>query len=132
MGLESLKKLFINEEDSTEATPVVQKVASNKFPKLDEIEHSSSLFGNIEKVKSSFLRILSYNELNTIIFSTHDIRLAVELADSIYIIGHPEGITDYSTIIKNYDLKELGLAWKEYGPEHESLTKQIKEVLLIT
>jgi ABC-type proline/glycine betaine transport system ATPase subunit len=30
---------------------------------------------------------------NTIIFSTHDIHLAVELAD-IFIFLHPEGVTD--------------------------------------
>jgi ABC-type nitrate/sulfonate/bicarbonate transport system ATPase subunit len=33
------------------------------------------------------------NEYNTIIFSTHDIHLAVELAEVFYI-PHPEGVTD--------------------------------------
>lgn len=86
--------------------------------------------GNIEKVKEAFNRILSSDNLNTIIFSTHDIKLAVELADSIYVIGHPEGVTDYSTILKHFDLKEMGIAWTEYGEQHRALVGEIKELLL--
>lgn len=86
--------------------------------------------GNIEKVKESFTRILNADEYNTIIFSTHDIRLAVELADSIYIIGFPEGTTDYSTIVKHYDLKEMGLAWQQYGDGHRKVVSEIKDLIL--
>ena len=86
--------------------------------------------GNIEKVKESFGRVLTANEYNTIIFSTHDIRLAAELADSIYIVGFPEGTTEYSTIVKHYDLKKMGLAWQPYGSGHRDLVKEIKELLL--
>ena len=86
--------------------------------------------GNIEKVKQSFGKILSADEYNTIIFSTHDIRLAVELADSIYIVGFPEGVTDYSTIVKHYDLKAMGLAWEPYGNGHRQVVTEIKELLL--
>ena len=86
--------------------------------------------GNIEKVKESFGRILSADEYNTIIFSTHDIRLAVELAGSIYIVGFPEGVTDYSTIVKHYDLKAMGLAWEPYSNGHRQVVTEIKELLL--
>jgi polar amino acid transport system ATP-binding protein len=86
--------------------------------------------GNIEKVKQSFDKIQNNNELNTIIFSTHDIKLAIELADSIYVIGHPEGETEYSTILKNFDLKAMGLAWQEYGDGHRKVYNDIKELML--
>jgi polar amino acid transport system ATP-binding protein len=86
--------------------------------------------GNIEKVKQSFDKISAANELNTIIFSTHDIRLAAELADSIYVVGFPEGETSYSTILKHYDLKAIGLAWQSYGDGHRKLVSDIKELLL--
>jgi len=56
--------------------------------------------------------------------------LAAELADSIYIIGNPEGVTDYSTILKHYDLKKMGLAWTKYGDGHRKLVADIKEILL--
>ena len=67
--------------------------------------------------------------MNTIIFSTHDINLAVELADSIYLIGRPEG-ADYSTILKHYDLKQMGLAWTPYNAQHAALVAEIKNIVV--
>jgi polar amino acid transport system ATP-binding protein len=86
--------------------------------------------GNIEKVKESFTKIGQSDERNTIIFSTHDLRLAVEMADSIYIVGFKDGNTEYSTIVKHYDLKEMELAWKTYGEGHRQLVTEIKKILL--
>ena len=111
-------------------TAIIEQMLTSKHFMVFDEPFSGLDVGNIEKVKASFERILSADELNTIIFSTHDIKLAVELADSIYIIGHPEGVTDYSTIIKHYDLKEMGMAWQEYDDRHRSLVKDIKELLI--
>lgn len=111
------------------AAIIEQMLTSKHFMIFDE-PFSGLDVGNIEKVKESFNKILSTNEYNTIIFSTHDIRLAAELADSIYIVGFPEGKTDYSTIIKHYDLKQMGLAWTPYGDGHRRLVLEIKELLL--
>ncbi len=61
--------------------------------------------------------------------STHNIEFAVEMADSIYILGFPEG-ENLSTIIKHYDLKQMGLAWTEYGQKHFELVKEIKEFMI--
>jgi len=107
---------------------IEQMLTSKHFMILDE-PFSGLDVGNIEKVKESFGRILSADEYNTIIFSTHDIRLAVELADSIYIIGYPEGET-VSTVVKHYDLKAMGLAWEPYGNGHRQVVTEIKELLL--
>jgi polar amino acid transport system ATP-binding protein len=104
-------------------------LSSKHFMIFDE-PFSGLDVGNIEKVKQNFERIASDNEYNTIIFSTHDIRLAVELADSIYVIGHPEGVADYSTIVGHYDLKKMGLAWQPYSEGHRKLVTQVKELLL--
>lgn len=111
-------------------TAIIEQMLSNKhFMILDEPASGLDV-GNIEKLKQNFQRIKNDNEYNTIIFSTHDINLAVELADSIYIIGFPEGVTDYSTIVKHYDLKSMGLAWQSYGNGHRTLVSEMKEVLL--
>lgn len=111
-------------------TAIIEKMLIGKhFLILDE-PFSGLDVGNIDKVKQSFQRISDADELNTIIFSTHDIRLAVELADSIYIIGFPEGETNYSTVVGHYDLKKMGLAWEEYGDGHRQLVSDIKELLL--
>jgi ABC-type nitrate/sulfonate/bicarbonate transport system ATPase subunit len=111
-------------------TAIIEKMLTDKhFMILDE-PFSGLDVGNIEKVKQNFQRISDADELNTIIFSTHDIRLAVELADSIYIVGFPDGVTDYSTIVGHYDLKKMGLAWEEYGDGHRVLVSDIKELLM--
>jgi len=111
-------------------TAIIEQILSSKrFMILDE-PFSGLDVGNIEKVKIAFERIKDDNEYNTIIFSTHDIKLAIELADSIYIIGFPEGVTDYSTVVKHYDLKAMGLAWTEYSDNHRAVYNDIKDLLL--
>lgn len=111
-------------------TAIIEQMLTNKhFMILDE-PFSGLDVGNIEKVKQSFERIGTAHESNTIMFSTHDIRLAAELADSIYIIGRPEGVENYSTVLKHYDLKQMGLAWTQYGDGHRKLVTEIKEILL--
>jgi polar amino acid transport system ATP-binding protein len=111
-------------------TAIIEQMLSSKHFMIFDEPFSGLDVGNIEKVKQNFERIASDNEYNTIIFSTHDIRLAVELADSIYVIGHPEGVLDYSTIVGHYDLKKMGLAWQPYGEGHRMLVTQVKELLL--
>lgn len=111
-------------------TAIIEQMISSKHFMIFDEPFSGLDVGNIEKVKESFGRVLTANEYNTIIFSTHDIRLAAELADSIYIVGFPEGTTEYSTIVKHYDLKKMGLAWEPYGNGHRELVKEIKELLL--
>jgi polar amino acid transport system ATP-binding protein len=111
-------------------TAIIEQMLTDKhFMILDEPASGLDV-GNIEKLKISFNRILNANEYNTIIFSTHDINLAVELSDSIYVLGFPEGVTDHSTIVGHFDLKQLGLAWTEYGDGHRQVFNQIKELLL--
>jgi ABC-type nitrate/sulfonate/bicarbonate transport system ATPase subunit len=111
-------------------TAILEQMLTSKHFMIFDEPFSGLDVGNIEKVKESFARIQDDDELNTVIFSTHDIRLAVELADSIYIVGFPEGTKEYSTVIKNYDLKEMGLAWTKYGDGHRKLALDIKELLL--
>jgi len=108
---------------------IEQMLTSKHFMILDE-PFSGLDVGNIEKVKQSFQRISDDNEYNTIIFSTHDIKLAIEMADSIYVIGFPEGEKEYSTIVKHFDLKAMGLAWTEYGDGHRQVYKEIYDLEL--
>ena len=112
---------------------IEQMFSSENFIIMDE-PFSGLDVGNILKVKQSFKRISESNEFNTLIFSTHDIDLAVELADSIHVIGNPtiDGVKQtYGTVVKNYDLKELGLAWNtEMTATHRALANSIKSDIL--
>ncbi len=73
-------------------TAVIEQLLTSKHFMVFDEPFSGLDVGNIESVKSAFEMILSSDELNTIIFSTHDIRLAVELADVVYVIGYPEDL----------------------------------------
>jgi ABC-type multidrug transport system ATPase subunit len=91
---------------------------------------------NIEEVKESFHKINTSNDINTILFSTPDIEIAVELADQIYIIGYERNeCNEYipgGTIVGSYDLKQMGLAWKTFGAEHLQLANDIKKQMALS
>lgn len=88
---------------------------------------------NVNSLISVYNKIVTVDEINTIIFSTHDLHLAVQLADQIFVIGYEKnengGKIPGGTIIKEYDLKEMGLAWKEYGTHHQTLKEEIKKII---
>lgn len=134
-GLEKAKDQYPHELSGgqRQRTAIIEQIfCSGHYMVLDE-PFSGLDVGNIEDVKDSFKLITSAHELNTIIYSTHDIELAVELADSIYVIGYPEidGVKqNYGTIIKHFDMKKLGLAWLDFGAEHLEIVKQVKQVML--
>lgn len=136
-GLEKVKFQYPNELSGGQRQRVAiieQLLSSANYLVLDE-PFSGLDVGNIENVKHNFEIIEKGHELNTIIFSTHDIDLAAELADSVYVIGYPtkeDGQRgSIGTVVKHFDLKELGLAWKsEFTAEHLELVKQIKAAML--
>jgi ABC-type nitrate/sulfonate/bicarbonate transport system ATPase subunit len=111
-----------------------QLLSSGHYMVLDE-PFSGLDVGNIMSVKKAFQLINESHELNTIMFSTHDIELAVELADSIYILGYkPEEKGQpgaAGTILKHFDLKQMGLAWQEsFTGQHLDCVQQVKELML--
>lgn len=134
-GLENEKDKYPNELSGgqRQRTAVIEQIfCSGHYMVLDE-PFSGLDIGNIEDVKKAFNLITSSHEFNTIIYSTHDIELAVELADSIYVIGYPtiEGKKmDYGTIVKHFDMKEMELAWKDFGLDHIEVVKQVKNSML--
>jgi ABC-type uncharacterized transport system ATPase subunit len=79
-------------------------LTSKHFMILDE-PFSGLDVGNIEK-NYHLIKLVRLMNLNNI-FSTHDIRLAVELSDSIYILGKHGEDPSCATIIKHYDLKAM-------------------------
>lgn len=115
-------------------TAILEQLLSSGFYMVLDEPFSGLDIGNIENVKKSFALINSSNELNTVIFSTHDIELAVELADSIYIIGYPtrDGVhEEVGTVVKHLDLKAMGLAWHDgLRKEHIECIREIREVML--
>jgi len=134
-GLEKHKDQYPNELSGgqRQRTAIIEQIlSSGHFMVLDE-PFSGLDVGNIRDVKRSFELIKNDHELNTIIYSTHELRLAAELADSIYVVGHPtiDGVQqEYATIVKHFDLKAMGLAWQEFGPRHIELVKEIDAAMM--
>ena len=114
-------------------TAIIEQIfCSGHYMVLDE-PFSGLDVGNIEDVKKAFRMITETHELNTVIYSTHDIELAVELADSLYVIGYPtveNKKQHYGTIVKHIDMKASGLAWKEFGLNHLEVVKQVKATMM--
>jgi ABC-type nitrate/sulfonate/bicarbonate transport system ATPase subunit len=136
-GLENCTDKYPNELSGGQRQRVAiieQLFSSDQFIILDE-PFSGLDVGNIQEVKKAFDLLCETSEYNTIIFSTHDIELAIELAQVIYVIGHPtiDGkIQDYGTIVAKYDLRELGIAWTDYDKEHIKLHKEIVHQMMIS
>ncbi len=134
-GLEKVKDQYPSELSGgqRQRTAIIEQIfCSGHYMVLDE-PFSGLDVGNIEDVKKAFSLMASTHDFNTIIFSSHDIELAVELADSIYVIGYPtvDGqLGNYGTLVKHIDMKEIGLAWKEFGAEHLDVVKQIKAAMM--
>ncbi len=109
---------------------IEQLLCSHHFMVFDE-PFSGLDICNIEDVRDSFRKITAINEINTIIFSTHDIDLAVELADQIYIIGYEQNTSGQfvpgGTLVGYYDLKKLNLAWQDFSAGHKELVDMIKK-----
>lgn len=131
-GLQEQKNLVPNQLSGGQKQRVAiieQLLCSHHYMVFDE-PFSGLDVCNIEDVKESFEKITTSDELNTIIFSTHDIDLAVELADQIYIMGYERNTAgDFEiggTIVGYYDLKKLNLAWQKFSPEHRELSEMIQ------
>ena len=134
-GLEKMKNQYPCELSGgqRQRTALIEQIFSSGYYMVLDEPFSGLDVGNIEDVKETFKMICSLHEFNTIIYSTHDIRLAAELADSIYVIGYPtiDGQQkDYGTIVKHFDLKEMDLAWKPFDKGHIDLVAQIKEAMM--
>ncbi len=134
-GLEKVKDQYPNELSGgqRQRTAIIEQIfSSGNYMILDE-PFSGLDVGNIESVKTSINKIGADHSLNTVIFSTHDIELAVALADSIYVIGYPtiNGKQEhYGTVVGHFDLKAMQLAWQTFSAKHLTVVEQIKNLML--
>ena len=136
-GLDTCGDKYPNELSGgqRQRTAIIEQLfSSDQFIVMDE-PFSGLDVGNIQEVKKSFDLLNTTSEYNTVIFSTHDIELAVELAQNNYVIGYPTingEKQNYGSIVAKYDLREMGIAWQEYGEEHLKLTKEIINQMMLS
>jgi ABC-type nitrate/sulfonate/bicarbonate transport system ATPase subunit len=136
-GLDICKNQYPNELSGgqKQRTAILEQLLSSGYYMVLDEPFSGLDVGNIQNVKNAFKLINDSHELNTVIFSTHDIELAVELADSLYVLGYGRkedgSLSNAGTLLKHFDLKQLGLAWNgELNAKHLALVKEIKAIML--
>ncbi len=134
-GLSAAKDKYPNELSGgqRQRTAIIEQLlSSDQFIVMDE-PFSGLDVGNILEVKKSFDLLNSISEFHTVIFTTHDIELAIELAQVIYIIGYPTvagALQNYGTIVARHDLRDMDLAWNPYSEKHAELYKKIVDEMM--
>jgi ABC-type nitrate/sulfonate/bicarbonate transport system ATPase subunit len=83
-----------------------------------------------DRVMDTIRKVALQHEHNTIVFTTHDIEVAVALADTIWIMGHEKDKVG-ATVVRAYNLADQGLAWFpeiERHPRFWPLVLEIKDL----
>ncbi len=111
-----------------------QFMCSDHFLLMDEPFSGLDLLAK-ERVSDFIREMAASDDLKTIIIVTHDIGSAVEVADTIWVLGRdrdPQGnVIPGARIQKTYDLIECGLAWHEHiasMPEYDAVCREIRAI----
>jgi polar amino acid transport system ATP-binding protein/sulfate transport system ATP-binding protein len=87
----------------------------------------------LDEVMRLIVRVANSDELNTVLIVTHDIRSAIAISDTLFMLGHNRGdggkATPGARIQGTYDLVERGLAWRSDVadlPEFAALEREIR------
>jgi ABC-type nitrate/sulfonate/bicarbonate transport system ATPase subunit len=113
---------------------IQQMLCSNHLILMDE-----PFSGLDVRMKTEVCKLINevsiVDELNTTIFTTHDITTALMIADTVWIMGFERDAAGNkipgATIVKQIDLIERGLAWLPDPSVHPSFTYTTKEITQI-
>jgi ABC-type nitrate/sulfonate/bicarbonate transport system ATPase subunit len=81
----------------------------------------------LDKVVELLLQVSMSDELKTLIVVSHDIATAVAISDTIFILGKRPGM-EGSTIVREIDLMERGLAWQKEVRQEKAFAETIREI----
>jgi len=111
-----------------------QFMCSEHFLLMDE-PFSGLDLNAIERVIEMITEIAASEEQKTFIIVTHDIAAAMEVADTLWVLGRDRDVNDQpipgARIQKSYNLIDLGLAWRKgvtNEPEFIQVMKEIREI----
>lgn len=106
---------------------IQQMLISNRhFLLMDEPFSGLDIIAK-DKVCELINEVNLVDELNTTIFTTHDLESAIQIADTIWVMGREEGKPG-ATIIKQYDLMTMGLAWQPNVTKHPMFVPLLNEL----
>jgi ABC-type nitrate/sulfonate/bicarbonate transport system ATPase subunit len=81
----------------------------------------------LDKVVELLLRVSLSDELKTLIIVSHDIATAIAISDTVFILGRQPG-REGSTLVKEIDLIERGLAWQKEVRQEKVFAETLEEI----
>jgi ABC-type nitrate/sulfonate/bicarbonate transport system ATPase subunit len=81
----------------------------------------------LDKVTELLLQVSLSDELKTLIIVSHDIATSVAISDTVFILGREPG-KEGSTLVKEIDLMERGLAWRTDVQQDRAFLDTLAEI----
>ena len=81
----------------------------------------------LDKVVELLLQVSLSDELKTLIIVSHDIATAAAISDTVFILGKKPG-HEGSTLVREIDLIERGLAWRKDVRQQKAFGETIREI----
>lgn len=81
----------------------------------------------LDKVTDLLLQVSLSDELKTLIIVSHDIATSVAISDTVFILGRESG-REGSTLVKEIDLMERGLAWCPHVRQEKTFVETLAEI----
>ncbi|MES3004729.1 MAG: ATP-binding cassette domain-containing protein [Patescibacteria group bacterium] len=110
---------------------IQQMMCSKHFLLMDEPFANLDILGK-ERARILITEMANAHELNTIIVTTHDIRMACATADRVILLGrdHDEAgnVTSGARVVGDYDLKALDLCWIPGVTETQKFADFVKAI----
>jgi polar amino acid transport system ATP-binding protein/sulfate transport system ATP-binding protein/NitT/TauT family transport system ATP-binding protein len=81
----------------------------------------------LDKVTELLLQVSLSDELKTLIIVSHDIATSVAISDTVFILGKQAG-KEGSTLVREIDLMERGLAWRADVRQEKAFAETLAEI----
>ena len=81
----------------------------------------------LDKVTELLLQVSLSDELKTLIIVSHDIATSVAISDTVFILGRQAG-KEGSTLVREIDLMERGLAWRADVRQEKAFAETLLEI----
>jgi ABC-type nitrate/sulfonate/bicarbonate transport system ATPase subunit len=81
----------------------------------------------LDKVTELLLQVSLSDELKTLIIVSHDIGTAAAISDTVFILGREAG-REGSTLVREIDLMERGLAWRANVRQEKAFAETLAEI----
>jgi polar amino acid transport system ATP-binding protein/sulfate transport system ATP-binding protein/NitT/TauT family transport system ATP-binding protein len=81
----------------------------------------------LDKVVELLLQVSLSDELKTLIIVSHDIATAIAISDTVFILGRQAG-KEGSTLVREIDLIERGLAWQKETRQEKVFAETLEEI----